>query len=177
MKDNVLLIVLTIVAIMFVYYILKKLSSIIRETFYFRANENVVKNCIVKIATTRKSLFGSTKSALEQCSKLNPNIEFVYSINNANRLLWKLYIGRVDIILLPKKHLKKVNKSFSSFLIPYRIDEKNKKQMSIDNQEKEEKRCYVVWNPSILSKNRDRVLFYIENEQCSIQSGYYEGVE
>ena len=33
--------------------------------------------------------------------------------------------------------------------------------MSIDNQDKEEKRCYVVWNPSILSKNRDRVLFYL----------------
>lgn len=175
MKDIVVLMLLIIMAILFAYYLLKKLNAIISETFRLQSTENAVKGCVIKIGTTRKSLFDSTKSALEQCSQLHPNIEYIFSISNVNHLLWKLYIGRIDIILLSEKHIKKINKGFSSFHVPYRINKKDKIQIRTEGEE--ENRCYVVWNPSITSRERDRVLFYIENDQNSIRSGYYECVE
>ena len=41
----------------------------------------------------------------------------------------------------------------------------------------EEKWAFVVWNKSIQSKSRDRVLFAIEAEYCSLKCGYADYLE
>ena len=48
--------------------------------------------------------------------------------------------------------------------------------LSVENVD-EEKWAFVVWNKSIQSKSRDRVLFAIEAEYCSLKCGYADYLE
>ena len=38
-------------------------------------------------------------------------------------------------------------------------------------------RIYVIWNKTIQSKNRDRVIFALENEYCTLKHGYCDYID
>ena len=48
--------------------------------------------------------------------------------------------------------------------------------LSVENVD-EEKWAFVVWNKSIWCKSRDRVLFAIKSECCSLKCGYADYLE
>ena len=94
-------------------------------------------------------------------------------------------------LLLEIQHLKKVNKSFSSFLIPYRIDEKNKKQPNITRNGVGINSIYQfmefdsISNNMIIRKNRTHYTMVIqcngvnydlmsEAEKISVEEGFVQ---
>lgn len=172
MKDVVLLIV-TLAAFAFGYFIMKKVDAFIIENCRLIDAENRTNSCTIRIAAENPALFDSAVSALEQCSDMNPYIEFSLGCGNAARLLQKLSNGRIDIALLYEENIKALEKGLVYTRIPHLAEKKVITMLGLTVEDMDDERwCYVVWNQSIPSKDRDRVLFYLENEHCPLKCGY-----
>ena len=172
MKDVFLLIV-TLAAFVFGYFVMKKVDDFIAENNRMVDAESRKNHCSIKIAAEAPALFDSTASALEQCSEMNPYIEFAFGSGRAIRLLEKLHSGSVDLVLLYEEHIDLLDKELLSIEIPYHSEKNTVTMLGLVAENMDNLCCcYVVWNPSIPSKNRDRVLFYLENEHCRLKCSY-----
>lgn len=172
MKD-LMLIIVTIAAFVFGFYIIKKVDDIISENQRQITAENRNSRCLIRIAAETSILLDSAASALENCSATHPYLEFFLSSGKANRLLHKLLEGSVDIVLLSEERGKNLSTEYVFIQIP---DQKNQSVtampgVSVENLDKD-RWIYVVWNKSIKSKNRDRVIFALENDHCRLKCGY-----
>ncbi|MBE5972266.1 MAG: hypothetical protein E7246_07110 [Lachnoclostridium sp.] len=159
MKEVILLVV-TLAMFAFVYVlIMKKIDPFIKKSRHFTDVPNMESGCTIRIGLESHALRGAIAPALKQCSEMNPFVQCVFSYGKRGRLLKKLTKGSIDIAILYEDNRKELEKGLAQIRIPYQIGQ-------------DMNWCYVAWKKSMSHKDRDRVLFYIENEHCRLKSGY-----
>lgn len=172
MKDIILLIV-TLAAFAFGYFVVKKVDDFIAENRRLIASCNRLNSCTIRIAADTPMHLDSAASALEYCSTINPFMEFSFSSGNVNRLLQRLSNGTIDIAILSEDNANNLGKEFVYTRIPHLAEQKIVTMLGLPVKSISEEQCvYLVWNKTISSRNRDRVLFYLENEHCRLKCGY-----
>lgn len=165
-----LILVITILAMfVFGYFVMKKVDELIEENQRLIVLESRDNNCQIRIAAETPMLLDSAATALEVCSDANPYIEFFFSSGKVNRLLQKLLDETVDLALLTEDHVKDLcdDLAFVKILCESGQATETAFGFSIKNPDKENW-FYVVWNKNVKSKNRDRVIFALENERNSV---------
>ncbi len=164
MKDVVLIIV-TLAAFAFGYFVMKKVDDFLIENHRLITAGNRINCCTIRIAAESPMLLDSIAPALEHCSNMYPYMEFYLSNCNVKRLMQRLSNGTIDIALITEENAKELGKDFNCVRIPHQAEQRvvTMLGLTVDNMD-EEHWIYVVWNKTILSKDRDRVIFSIENE-------------
>lgn len=172
MKDLFLIpIVLAVFA--FGYYIMTKLDRFIEENQRLIMAENRNGQCKVRISAESPALLASVAPALESCSNAAPHIAFFLSSGKKTRLLEKLRAEQLDIVLLVKDHAEELGEEYASVLIPYERTETSVSCLGLPVEDLNEGSwIQVVWNKSTKSKDRDRVIFALENEPCRLKCCY-----
>lgn len=166
MKDLVL--ILSMLAIfVFGYFLMKKVDEFITENQRRIATESRAEHCKVRIAAENAMLLNCVTAALEVCSEANPCMEFFFSSGKPDRLLQKLSDETMDLVLLSENSVESLQDNCAFVKIPcegLHVTE-SALGLPIENLD-EENYLYVVWNKQVKSKNRDRVIFTLENEYC-----------
>ncbi len=172
MKD-LFLIAIMLAVFAFGYYIMTRVDQFIEENQRLIAAESRNGRCHIRIAAESPMLLDSVASALESCSEADPHIEFFLSSGRANHLLEKLMDEQIDILLLTEEHAEQLDRQYASVLIPYQKTKLFASSLSlpVENLD-EETRIGVVWKKGLQSRNRDRVIFALENEHCSLKCKY-----
>ena len=159
MKEVILLGV-TLAMFVFVYIlIMKKVDPLIKWNRHFTDVPNLGSGCTIRIGLENRALRGAVAPGLKLCCEMNPLIQCMFRYGKRERLLKKLADASIDIVILCGDNRKELEKGLAYIQIPYQTGQ-------------EMKRCCVVWKKSITHKDRDRVLFYIENEHCRLRNGY-----
>lgn len=157
----------------FGYYIMTRVDHFIEENQRLITAENRKGRCPVRIAVESPMLLDSVASALEGCSEADPYIEFFLSSGSANRLLEKLMHEQIDILLLTKEHIEQLDRQYALVLIPYQQTMMFTASLGLPvGNPDEETGIGVVWKKGLKSRNRDRVIFALENEYCRLKCGY-----
>lgn len=172
MKD-LLLIPVMLAIFAFGYYTMAKVDRFIDENQRMIAAENRSGQSKVRIAAESPTLLHSVASALERCSNADPHIAFFLSSGAAGRILEKLTEERVDIVLLSDESAKQLDGQYASLLIPGEAAREPVSILGLPVENLDETaRIHVVWNKALKSRDRDRVLFALEHEHCSLKCGY-----
>lgn len=178
MKDLFLIgIMLAIFA--FGYYIVTRVDRFIEDSRHLITAENRKGQSRVRIAAEDPRLLDAVAPALAQCSEAEPHIGFFLSSGRAERLLEKLSEEQVDIVLLRGRKKLPAGEKYASLSVPADGAARGKVMESgADNTDGSEQLC-VVWNGNVGSRDRDRVIFALENESCRLKCGYadYRGGE
>ena len=177
MKD-LFLIPIMLAVFAFGYFVMSKINCFIEEKRRLIRAENRQNRAHIRIAAESPMLLHAIAAQLTTYSRANPFVEFFLSSGKAERILQKLRDGTLDIVILEGDSNLSLNENYSMFRIPCHTGEDlsatpDSSVESID----EEKMAFVVWNKSIRSKARDRVLFAIESECCSLKCGYADYLE
>ena len=180
MKD-LFLIPIMLAVFVFGYFVMAKIDSFIEENRRLIHAENRQNRAHIRIAAESPMLLDSIAVQLTAYSRANPFVEFFLSSGKAERVLQKLIDGTLDIAILAEDNNLSLNENYSMFRIPCpqgpgKSFLHTKETIMISSID-EEKWAFVVWNKSIQSKSRDRVLFAIEAEYCSLKCGYADYLE
>lgn len=164
MKDMILICSMAAIFV-FGYFIMKKIDAFVEENQRAIQEENKKNRCLIRIAAETPLLIPSISHAMEDCSWINPCIEFSVSSGRAEPMLRKLQDGNIDILLLDEETADYFHTEFQSVKIPYRsgsiMDMEN--GFPIENADEIRSVC-VLWNQRITSVNRDRVVFVLCND-------------
>lgn len=164
MKD-VCLILLMLAMFLFGFFVMKKIDDFIEENQRQIDLENKRNGCQIRIAAESPMLLNSVAYALKYCTSINPYIEFFISSGRAKRLCQKLLDGKLDIVLLAEEPVQDIHNDFQMIKIPYQPGQITVSEIQISVEEVEEEAwVYVLWNKTIASLHRDRVLFTLEND-------------
>lgn len=171
MKDQ-LLIAIILAGFAFGYYIIAKVDRFIDETQRLIANETRDRQSKVRIAAENPMLLDAVVPALEDCSNADPHLAFFLSRGRASRILEKLWEEQVDIVLLSDAHDRPPDNRYASLRVPC---DKSAAPivlgLPVENLD-EDPYIRVVWKKELRSKDRDRVIFALENECCRLKCGY-----
>ncbi len=177
MKD-LMLIIVTFAAFAFGFYIMKKIDDFIADNQRHITAENRNSRSHIHIAAESPMLLDYVASALEYCSAAHPYMEFFFSSGKVNQLLHKLSDGTVDIVLLSDEIAKSLSSEYVSIQIPYHAKQAVVTTLGLNVENTDQDcRIYVIWNKTIQSKNRDRVIFALENEYCTLKHGYCDYID
>lgn len=157
----------------FGYYVVVRVDRYIAENQRRIAAENRSGQTPVHIAAESPALLASAAPALKHCSDADPHLAFFLSSGHAERLLEKLLEERIDIVLLTDETAKGLGGDFASLCVPCEQTNAPVNRCAPSAGAPEESvRFRVVWKKSAKSKDRDRVLFALENEHCRLECGY-----
>ncbi len=172
MKD-LFLIPIMLAGLAFGSYIMTRVDRFIAENQRLIAEERRNGRCPIRIAAESPMLLDSIAAALERCSEADPHIAFFLSSGRASRLLEKLMAEQIDILLLTEEHAEQLDRQYASVLISYQKTELFTSSLSlpVENLD-EEARIGVVWKKGLQSRNRDRVIFALENANGGFHCKY-----
>lgn len=172
MKDLILILVMAAV-FAFGYYIMTRVDRFTEENQRMISHANRQGQCPVRIAAEHPMLLGSVTSALENCSRADPHIAFFLSSGRAAHLLEKLLDEQIDIVLLSDTSSDLLSASCTSLLLPRENKAAAVSILGLPVEPLEDDaRVRVVWKKQRRAKDRDRVIFAMENEYCSLKCGY-----
>ena len=157
MKDFVLLIT-TIGMFGLGFYIVKKMDQFLTENTIGTCERQPGSNKkLLQIAAETPVLLDSIAYVMEECTRNDPVMEFGITSARAEKLLQKLDKGVIDFILLTSESAKSAGRNLESVVLPISGEQTAQVAgLSVYSLEKEEE-IYVFWNPSVLSKSRDRM--------------------
>lgn len=172
MKD-LFLIPILLATFAFCYYVVAKFGDFIDENQRLIAEGNRNRQCQIRIAAENPILLDSIALALENCCEADPYLEFFLSSGKGSHLLAKLADEQIDILLLTEEHTRQLEQQFASIFIPYEKTPSVPSTIGLPIENLyEDVRIGVAWKKSQCSKNRDRVIFALENEYCRLKCGY-----
>lgn len=166
MKDMALLMI-TLAAFAFGYFVMKKADDFMEENHRPAIAGKRDKGRRIRIAAETPEIFDSAASALEHCSHVAPHMEFGFSSGSARRLLKRVSNGSVDIALVSEKSAGKLKKGLTCVRVAQVRD-----PASAEAELEEGQQICAVWSKNIRSKDRDRVIFALENEHRWLKNGY-----
>lgn len=169
-----LLLLVTAAAFAFGYYVIKKIDAFMEENNRLFASMDARESRCVRIAAENPMFFDAVAPALAHISDSNPDMEVRLSSAHAKHLLRRLCDGSIDIALLSEENAKPVNSAFGCTLIPACTDQKAVTVFGLPVDNADDQRIVMVWNKTLSSKDRDRVLFALENEHLSFECGSCE---
>lgn len=173
MKDLALILIM-LASFILGYFLMVKIDSFIEENRRLTHTGNRRNRVYIRIAAGSPTLLDSISEQLAAYSRADPLVEFFLSSGKTERILQKLMAGAVDIAVLEEDAFS-LREPFAMFRIPLRTAVPLS-MVSVKNIGEEKWAC-VVWNKSMQSKARDRVLFAIEAEYCSVKCGYADYLE
>lgn len=162
----------TVLVLAFGYYMMRKLDVLIQQNQRIAPKDENRTARRIRIAAEQPDLLDDISAALNCCSETIPYMEFLMSYGTRNRLLHRLSEGSLDIVLLTEKSAEGLPAEYRTLRI------RSKKQKDIPSGDpavtdaNDGGGIVVIWNKTISSKDRDRVIFMIENEHCILTSGY-----
>ena len=148
----------------FGYFVVRRLDAYILENQQ-RIAENVHQNSrCIRIAAEASGLLDDISDALEDCSGAIPYMEFFLACGSRNRLLGRLSDGTLDIALLWETGPQELPPECRFVRIPHRgVPPASSFGLSVE-EEDQDSCALLVWNRGIPSRDRDRVIYMIENE-------------
>lgn len=177
MKD-LLLIPIMLAVFVFGYFVMVKVDHFIEENRRLINAENRQNRTHIRIAAESPILLDSIAAQLEAYSNANPFVEFFLNTGKAERILQRLIDGALDIAILTEENTHSLNDFCAMIRIPCKTGDVVSTALGLPVQSiDEDKWAFVVWNKSIQSKARDRVLFAIEAEYGSLNCGYADYLE
>lgn len=164
MKDLLLILVL-LAAFAFCYYVMVKIDRFIDENQRAITDKNRSGQSKIRIAAENTDLLDAVFPALERCSNADPHLEFFLSRGSADRIMDRLLAEQVDLVLLRCTDAQKPDGAYTSLDITCDPPAPPAQLRGICIEESGEAPCIrVVWKRSLKSKDRDRVIFALENE-------------
>ena len=177
MKD-LFLIPIMLAVFVFGYFVMARIDSFIEENRRLIRAENRQNRTHIRIAAESPILLDSIAVQLTAYSRANPFVEFFLSTGKAERILQKLRNGTLDIAILAEDNNLSLNEYYGKIRIPCRTGEVLSAALDLSVESiDEEEWAFVVWNKLTQSRARDRVLFAIEAEYCSLKCGYADYLE
>lgn len=156
MKDFVLLLA-TMGMFVFGYFIVKKMDQFLEENAVCDCEGQPGCGTLLRIAAESPVLLDSIAPVMEECSGKKYGMEFGVTSANAEKLLQRLGNGAVDFVLLTAESASKAGGKLEAVVLP-KSQERSVQAAGLSVYELEkEKEVYVLWNPSIPSKPRDRM--------------------
>ena len=164
MKEALLLAVI-FATFAFGFYVMKKIDDFIEKNNRLITSMDRMSSRCVRIASENPMFFDVIASTLEHYSNSNPYMDFRLSSSHAKRLLRLLSDGNIDLVLLSEDNAKDLSDPFGCTSISYCPNQKvvTTLGLTVENMD-DTGQIIIVWNKAILSKDRDRVLFALENE-------------
>lgn len=170
--NDLFMIPILLAVLAFGYYIMTRVDRVIEEDRRTIAEENRNGKSRVRIAAENPALLDAVASALESCSSADPHIDFFLSSGTAELLLEKLAAEQVDIVLLTGEREGLSGGDIVSIKIPC----EKLPMVSVHGLPVEaavaETGIRAVWKKSASSKDRDRVIFALENSYCRSEAGH-----
>lgn len=161
---DVLLILVTLAAFVFGFFVIRKVDVYLEENDRLAASGERISGPCVRIAAENPAYFDAVASALACASDSNPYLDFRFSSAHRNRLLHQISNGDIDIALLLKENTKELDEGLGCAEISDFPQGKAATKLGLNVELTDAKgRLIVVWNKAIASKDRDRVLFVLEN--------------
>lgn len=172
MKDLVLILIV-LAMFVFGYFVMVKVDFFIEENQRLIKNENRNGKSKVRIAAENPMLLDSVASALECCSNAETHIAFFLSSGKKTRLLEKLRSDQIDIVLVVEDCTQQLGKEYAFLRIPYEKTEASISCLGLPVEDLDEGSwIQVIWNKKTKSKDRDRVIYALENEHCRLKCSY-----
>ena len=171
--QDFLLILMLLATFAFGYFVMVRLDAFFDENQRLIEQESRQNRDHIRIAAESVAMLHSIAEPLEECSAANPYLEFFPSTGKAEHILRRLSQGTLDIALLTRESAAHIESSCAAVKIPYRPASVMSQPLGlpVENMDDDEW-VYVVWNQSIPSKNRDRVVFALEAAYCTLKCGY-----
>lgn len=172
MKD-LFLILIVLAGFAFGYYIMTKVDRFIEENQRLILDESRNGQRKVRIGAESPMLLDSVTSALDSCSNADVRIAFFLSSGKKTRLLEKLRAEQIDIVLVAEDRTEQLGREYASLRIPHERNATSVTFLGLPVEDlNEDSWIQVVWNKRTKSKDRDRVIFALENEHCRLKCGY-----
>lgn len=172
MKD-LLLFILLLAVFAFGYFVMVKVDGFIEENRCRVQFENRQNRTKIHVAAESPILLTFIAAQLNAYSDANPFVEFFLSTGNVECILQKLTNGTLDMALMAEENNIPLDESFARVRLPCTAGEVLSAVPGIYVESLEEETgVVVVWNKSIQSKARDRVLFTMEAGRCTRKRGY-----
>ncbi len=118
----------------------------------------------IRIGAQTPDQLKDISSALQFCSDAFPYIDISCKCSSEPQILHKLEDQKLDIAILADMCAADIPEGYRSIHVIYRNDTHRYLQGILSEKKPSEEDMLVVWNPAIRSRNRDRVLLMIENE-------------
>lgn len=166
------LILLAATAAMFVLggFVMKQVDAFFAEQD-LTGREKQNGGCRVRIAAETPLLLEAASPALAACSDANPYLEFCLSSGSEGCLLRELSQQSIDIALLEWAQIPQADERYGFVRVPCVGNPTGLTVCGLPVKPLERPESfYVVWNRNVRSKNRDRVLFALENEAGGLRS-------
>lgn len=167
MKD-LFLFPIMIAVIAFGFFVITKVDRFISESQRQIDDEKRNFKNQIRIAADNPALLNRILSVLEDCSETKPHIALFLSTGKPNLILEKLINEQLDIVLLseiseeiPDDNYKfiQITAHNKDLIIP-------SLGLQIENND-DESDIFLVWKKKFRSKDRDRIIFAIQNEFCN----------
>lgn len=164
MKDLFLFPVMLAV-IVFGYFIVTRIDRFITENQRLIDEENRNARSKIRIAAENPVLLDCIACALNNCSEAEPHIAFFLTTGKPNRIMERLNEEQADIVLLTEENAVKTDDQYKTINIccKNRTTAGSAYGLHIENTDSFTP-LQIVWKKKHKSKDRDRVIFAIENE-------------
>lgn len=161
---DVLVIVVTLAFFMLGFFIMRRFDAFIDENNRILASTDGLNSRCVRIAAENPVYFDAVASALARASDSNPALDLHLSSARAKRLLFRLSNAEIDIALLSMVEASGLDEAFGCTPIAYSPNSTAGTALGlpVENMD-DDPHIFLVWNKAIPSRDRDRVLFVLEN--------------
>lgn len=164
---ELLLIPVVLAAFVFCYFVMAGVDRFVEDSQRLITDGNRDGRSKVRIAAENPALLEAVGTALEQCSRAGPHLEFFLSSGSRERILGKLMAEQVDIALLADPDRAETEEQYSSLRIPGSRAAGQVRVLGLPVEDLDGEHCIrVMWKRDLSSKDRDRVIFALENEFC-----------
>lgn len=166
---GLILILTNLGAFVFGGYVIWEVHAFLEENQRFLSAQSRKSKRQIRIAAETPAFFDAVAAALEHCADANPCMEFFLIIGEPQQLLGKLREDRVDIVLVSVACTERLRAEFASIHIPCAAGRSAAAGFgAAAGTWEQDCRICAVWNRAKPSKDRDRVLFVLENEPCGL---------
>ena len=162
MRDAVLILV-TFSVFFLGFFIMKRIDAFMENNQ--RANDEQLRKSksILRIAVESPSLVDSIAPAMECCCWGNPCLGFSVSSGKPTLMLQRLENGTVDLLLLGEETAEALDPPLSSIRIQGHSCRIMANSIPVEDETGESCIC-VLWNQSVSSPDRDRMVFALNND-------------
>ena len=161
---DVLVVVVTLAFFVLGFFIVKRFDAFIDENNRILASTSGLNSRCVRIAAENPEYFDAVASALASVSDSNPALELHLSSARAKRLLFQLSNAEIDIALLSMVGAGDLDEAFGCTPIACSPNSITGPALGLPVENiDDDPLIFVVWNKAVPSRDRDRVLFVLEN--------------
>lgn len=148
------------------FLLMARIDRFIKKNRRLIHTENRQNKAHIRIAAEAPMLLEQISPQLKAYSRANPFVSFSLHTEAPERILHALMCGTLDLAILGEEGTCALEARCAALQIPCPTG-----RFPLGSTHTEGRAC-VLWDGTRPSRARDRVLFAIEAEYCSLQCGY-----